>query len=162
MKMSSEEVQTKVDAIIRHKEYVKNACLYLSKKLIKQGRHDIGIKLVELAYIHDISKFHDIEFFYLNNTTKNTKPEMFDLAHQEHVRDNMHHPEYWSGFANMPEIYIAELACDFLARSQEFGSDVIEWINKIAVEKYEINKEGSQYKWLMFYINLLLEDSFKG
>lgn len=72
----------------------------------------------------------------------------------------MHHAEYWHGFHNMPEIYIAELACDWLARSQEFGTDVLEWIENSALKKYEINKESLQYKWLCNYLNLLLEDGF--
>lgn len=160
MKLSHDEMQSKIDAIIRHKEYVKNACLLLSEKLVRQGRHDIGLKLVELAYIHDISKFHEVEFCYLNNNSKNKTPEMFEVAFQDHVSVNMHHAEYWHGFHNMPEIYIAELACDWLARSQEFGTDVLEWIENSALKKYEINKESLQYKWLCNYLNLLLEDGF--
>lgn len=153
---SSEKVLGHLEAIIRHKEYVRESCIFLAKKLIKLERYDIALKLVQAGYAHDNSKFNNLEFLYLNKNGNG----LFEAALTNHVHNNSHHVEYWGEFSNMPEIAIAELAVDWLSRSQEFGSDVKDYIEETAIKKYSINKKSIQYKWLIYYIDLLLEDRF--
>jgi hypothetical protein len=60
----------------------------------------------------------------------------------------------------MPEIYIAEMACDMYARSQERGTSIRDWIKTEGIQKYKMDIDGLEYKMLMKFIDLLLEDSF--
>ncbi len=60
----------------------------------------------------------------------------------------------------MPEIAVAEMACDWYARSQEFGNGFRELIAAQAVEKYQINLAGEHYGWIKSCVELLLEDQF--
>ena len=54
---------------------------------------------------------------------------------RHHAETNPHHPEYWHGIENMPKVYIAEMVCDWYARSNEFGSDLREWVKDKATKK---------------------------
>ena len=60
----------------------------------------------------------------------------------------------------MPEIAVAEMVCDWYARSQEFGNGLREWIAAQAVEKYQINLAGEQYGWVKRCVELVLEEQF--
>jgi hypothetical protein len=64
--------------------------------------------------------------------------ERMDSAESQHVRTNTHYREYWGGVANMPEIAVAEMVCDWYARSQEFGTGLREWITTQAIERFQI------------------------
>lgn len=146
-----------LDNLVRHINLVRDACLLLGKKLIAQERPDLGRLLIANGFIHDASKFTGIEWDYLHAGT-DTDKESLVLAIKQHVTTNPHHPEYWGGFEYMPEIYIAEMACDFYARSQEFGSCLIDWIKNDGEEKYRFSRYGTKYKQLRGFINLLTEN----
>src|SRR5450755_1045681 len=80
-----------------------------------------------IGLVHDASKFHGIEWEYLHKTGE-VPADRLQLAVEHHRRTNEHHPEYWGGIDNMPEIFVAEMVCDWYARSQEFGTDLRVWI----------------------------------
>lgn len=60
-----------------------------------------------------------------------------------HVTNSPHHPEYWSndyyGFettepchvSNMPDRYVIEMICDWVAMGEEHGNTAREWYNKV-------------------------------
>ena len=148
-----------LDNLVRHIGLVREAGLLLGKRLMEQGRIEFGRLLIGRVFIHDASKFAGIEWDYLH--AGNDVPlDVLNLAIQQHVKTNPHHPEYWGGFHNMPEIYIAEMACDLYARSQEFGSSLKDWLTKTGIEKYKISLSSDKYKQLMGFIDLLLENAF--
>ena len=60
----------------------------------------------------------------------------------------------------MPEIAVAEMVCDWYARSQEFGTGLRDWIKNRAVEKFQIDTAGEQYAWVQKFVDLLLQDHF--
>jgi hypothetical protein len=60
----------------------------------------------------------------------------------------------------MPEICVAEMVCDWYARAQEFGTDLREWIDTDAVQKYRIDTTGQQYQWIQGFLDVLLRSSF--
>ena len=68
--------------------------------------------------------------------------DAFKLAWQQHVTTNPHHPEFWGGVENMPDFAIAEMVCDWYARSQEFGASVREWYQDEAMGKFKILKDS--------------------
>jgi hypothetical protein len=148
-----------LDNLVRHIDMVRSAGLLLGKRLMCQGRKEFGRILIGNVYVHDASKFSGIEWDYLHAGPDSPK-EKLDLAVKQHTHTNSHHPEFWGGVDNMPEICIAEMVCDWYARGMEFGTGLRDWINDVAIERYNINTESYKYKQLVGFVNLLLQDSF--
>lgn len=151
--------QEHLDNLVRHIDLVRGACVLLGKRLMAQGRQEFGRILIARGFQHDVSKFSGIEWDYLHAGRDVPKDEL-ELAVRQHVRTNSHHPEYWGGIENMPEIAVAEMVCDWYARSQEFGTGLRDWITTHAVERFNIAPEGEKYDWVQRFVELLLEDHF--
>src|SRR5262245_23535192 len=124
-----------IDDLVRHINLVRDACLLLGKRLMAEGRTDFGRLLIAHGFVHDASKFHGIEWDYLH-AGQDVPADELELAIRQHTRTNPHHAEYWGGVENMPEISVAEMVCDWYARSQEFGTDLRVWIREVAVIRY--------------------------
>src|SRR3954451_24415783 len=148
-----------LDSLVRHIGLVRDACLMLGRRLMAQGREDFGRLLIAHGFVHDASKFHGIEWDYLH-IGPDVPTEGLRLAIEQHRRTNSHHPEYWGGIENMPEISVAEMVCDWYARSQEFGTGLRDWIDNEAVRTYRIDRAGPQYAWIKSFVDLLLKSSF--
>jgi hypothetical protein len=150
-----------LDNLVRHIEMVRAACLRLGKRLIAEGRAEFGRILVARGFTHDASKFFGIEWEYLR-TGQDVPPEALKLAIRQHTLTNPHHPEYWGGFESMPEIAVAEMVCDWYARSQEFGTDLRHWIRTEAVPRFRMDVGGERYAWIQRFVGMLLEPGFRG
>lgn len=148
-----------LDNLIRHIDLVRQAGVLLGKRLMARGRKDFGRLLIERSYRHDITKFKGIEWRFLH-AGKDVPKKDLERAVQQHVETNSHHPEYHGGFENMGELDIAEMVCDWYARSQEFGTGLRDWVKNSAINRYEIDTGGEQYKQLEGFLNILLEDHF--
>lgn len=149
-----------IDNLVRHIDLVRQACLLLGKKLIAAGRQEFGRIIISKGYSHDASKFCGIEWSYLH-AGKDVPVEALCMAIKHHVETNPHHPEYWGGhIEQMPEICIAEMTCDIYARSQEKGTCLRDWIEEVMIDKYSIDITSQQYKWLIQFVDMLLEDNF--
>lgn len=149
-----------LDNLTRHIDLVRQSCKLLGERLIEQGREEFGKKLIARGYCHDQSKFSGIEWDYLHNGDDIDK-ELLKEAISHHSKTNSHHPEYWGGIENMPELDVGEMVSDWQARSQEFGNDLREWFKEVAIEKYNIKTGGKQYKWIKNFLDILLQNSFK-
>lgn len=145
---------------MRHIQHVRDNCETIGHKLIELGKLDDGVMLIANGMIHDNSKFHGIEWSYLHVDVKEHNPEMFKLAWQQHAKNNPHHPEYWGSIHLMEDIFVAELVCDWTARSSEFGNDVHVWIDEKATLKYNFDKKSDVYAKIRYYLSLLLEKPF--
>ena len=145
--------------LIRHIDLVRENCLLLGDRLIDTGRVDLGEGLIHRGYIHDASKFRGIEWSFLHRGP-DTPQDKLDLAMREHWSKNDHHPEYWGGIEYMPEVAVAEMLCDWQARSTERGTAVRTWIKEIGVDKFKIDLKGKQWGWIEDSLNKLLEDTF--
>ena len=148
-----------LDNLVRHIDMVRQIGFLLGKRLMKKGRKDFGRLLIGKCYQHDASKFHGIEWKYLHAGSDISKDDL-EKAVKQLVETNSHHPEYWGGVQNMPEIAVAEMVCDWYARSQEFGTGLREWIKDVAIEKFNIDTRSDQYVWITRFVDILLEDSF--
>jgi hypothetical protein len=163
MKREAERILAKLEFVARHIRNVEDNTLLLGKKLIERGDVDLGMKLIANGQVHDASKFHGIEFEYLslNNPNDENKALKLKLAVQQHNTTNPHHPEYWSGgIKEMPDVYVAEMVCDWKARSEEFGSSLRDWIENEATKRFAFTKEDKVYKEIMEYVNLLCQTPF--
>lgn len=151
----------KVDALYRHIEEVQRNCRLLAERLIEKGQEQMAVQLIRNALVHDQSKFAGIEWDYLMTTPQSEEDKAnLRLAISHHNRTNLHHPEAWNGIKNMPAVYIAELVCDWKARSSEFGSSLREWIDGGAAERFGYTKRDKIYKEIMYFTKLLLDEPF--
>lgn len=152
----------KVDALYRHIEEVQRNCRLLGERLIEKGRDELAVQLIRNALIHDQSKFTGIEWDYLLSTAETAEEKTkLSLAVHHHNRTNLHHPEAWLGIKNMPDVFVAEMVCDWKARSSEFGQSVQEWIDNGAAKRFSYTKRDTVYKTIMSFTNLLLDEPFK-
>lgn len=155
----------KIKGIIGHIRSVQDNCLTLGEKLIERGEIEVGKNLIAHGYVHDASKFHGIEFeFMAPGTTINEDGDKLKLkmAIHHHRTTNPHHVEYWSkGIEEMPRVYLAELVCDLKARSEEFGTDLREYILNMCNTKWNITKTNRAYTDMMDFINLLCPAPFE-
>jgi len=145
---------------LRHIEGVRDACDLLGHRLIDHGESDLGLDLIGLGLIHDYSKLHNkVEFTYLRENFKGTAE--FDNALTSHVTTNLHHPEAWHGIEKMPRVYVAEMVCDWKARSEEFGSDLMEWIRRSATVRFAFSKRSRIWAEIKELTGILLDRPFK-
>lgn len=145
--------------VLRHINRVREDTYLLGTRLIEGGETQLGIDLIGLGLIHDASKIHNqLEFRHLRDDQTGT-PE-FKAALLSHVSTNLHHPEAWNGIEEMPRVYVAEMVCDWKARSSEFGSDVMEWVKKRATGRFGFSTSGKVYKEIKEFFGILLDKPF--
>jgi hypothetical protein len=164
IKRIAEETLAKIRLITRHIRNVEDNCFLLGEKLILNGEVNLGKQLIANGFVHDASKFHGIEFEYLslnNPKEENTKMKL-KLAIRHHQTTNLHHTEAWSGgIKDMPDVYLAELVCDIKARSEEFGTSLIDYIDNEGLKRWGITQNDEIYKKMMKYVNLLCNKPFE-
>ena len=161
MTEQQEVYQKRLKALLRHVDSVNNNCQLLAERLYAKGEEDLAHKLVLNGHIHDASKFSGIEWMYLNDDTLREKPELFQCALQQHQTTNLHHPEAWSGGIHvMDRLHLAEMVCDWHTRSQEFGSDLREWIKDKATKKFDMKVQSKVYKEIKGLVDLILDPAF--
>jgi len=151
-----------IRSLCRHINNVQANCELLGERLIEMGEVELGKKLIANGFLHDNSKFFGIEYDYLGDDD----PEVRDsriLAIQNHSATNQHHPEFWAsdgGIHLMPRIALAEAICDWKARSSEFGTSLMDFIENQAMARYGFTKEDKVYSDIMDLVNLLVERPF--
>jgi hypothetical protein len=144
--------------ILRHIQGVQANCNELAMRLIERGEADFGRNLIANGFKHDNGKFSGIEWECLHD---GVDPKLFQEALEHHQTTNEHHPEFWRSIHEMPRIYVAEMVCDWKARSNEFGSDLMEWINEKAKVKWDFDCRCKVGKEVRDFVQLLLDKKFK-
>jgi hypothetical protein len=160
MTLEQELNNKRLDILCRHIDNVRRSCRVLGERLIENGELKLGRRLISNGYLHDHSKFAGIEWEYLHGDIKDSSPDDFKKATLQHQSVNKHHPEYWDGVDKMPLIYLAELVCDWNARSTEFGNDLREWIKTKATKRYKMKPQSKVYKQIKDFVDLLLDPAF--
>jgi nuclear transport factor 2 (NTF2) superfamily protein len=61
----------------------------------------------------------------------------------------------------MPSVFLAECACDWKARSEEFGTSLRDWIDEFATKRWNFSKDDRTYKEIMAFVDLLCEKPFE-
>lgn len=152
--MEIDEIQ-KIENVFNHIKNVQRNCYCLGIRLMKRGDIELGRNLISNGQIHDNSKFKGIEFDHLVYSDP-LLPEV--VKHHQSV--NPHHPEYWGGIKNMPEVYVAEMVCDWYARASEFGTGIRDWIDNTALNRFGFTKDDAVYQTIQEMLNLLLKQPF--
>lgn len=129
--------QEYMNYIEEHIANVKTVFQKYGNRLCKE-LHINKFELERNIYKHDMSKFSDDEFNAYRNyfypcTDEEVNKEEFNKAWEHHYRNNPHHPEYWKtddNIQDMPNIYIAEMLCDWEAMSMKFNNNTYEYYLK--------------------------------
>ncbi len=165
LKKEAERTMEKIRGITRHIRNVEDNCLLLGEKLIISGEIDLGHRLISNGFVHDASKFSGIEWDNMapgQSCQEEGAKLKLKMAIHHHNSTNFHHPEAWSGgIKEMPDVYVCEMLCDWKSRSEEFGTDLREWINDSATKKWNFTKEDEIYKKLMKYTDMLCDKPFE-
>ena len=158
-------VLNKITRLTRHIRNVEDNCVVLGTKIIEQGDIELGHQLIANGMVHDASKFYGIEFENLSSVepcVEETSKLKLKMAIHHHQKTNLHHPEAWAnGIKGMPDVYLAEFCCDSKARSEEFGTDLRNWISETATKRYNFTKDDIVYKRIMEFIDLLCPKPFE-
>jgi hypothetical protein len=117
------------------------------------------MSLIKNGRLHDISKFNEFEFEFVE-LNKGGSIEGFSKALQFHRESNYHHPEKWNGIKNMPSLYVAEMVCDWLARANEFGTDISQWIRNEATKRFDFKMSDPVGIEIQGYLDMLLVPPF--
>jgi hypothetical protein len=163
-KDTTELEEKHLENLIAHIDNVRRNCIAIGKHLFKEGEQDMARSVIRNGFKHDSSKFEGIEWdLCLNELKKVNKEQSRDLmrAVEHHTSTNEHHPEFWGGIQNMPEVYVIEMVCDWKGRSTEFGTDLRDWIENTAKEKYGFHICDKVYSMIYKYVEILCEPSFK-
>lgn len=158
--MESDLAIKRLDALVRHINNVRQNCTLLGERLIEKGETEFGKRLIANGFIHDNSKFSGVEWLYLHSDVKEKEPEKFKLAAEHHVNSNYHHPEFWIHISHVPRIYLAEMVCDWGARSSEFGNDLRVWEREMAPKKFDYTLQSKIYKQIKEFTDILLDPGF--
>ncbi len=145
----------KIEKVLEHIQNVQRNCYKLGIKIIKSGDIELGRNLIANGQIHDNSKFKGIEFDHLFFGD----PLLSDVV-RHHSSTNLHHPEHWGTIHEMPKVYIAEMVCDWAARSSEFGSDLRKWVYDESTVKFKYQMTDKVGEYVEFFLNLLLDKPF--
>ena len=145
-------------SVVKHIANVQFACRSIAEGLWENEEADLARRLMHISLNHDASKFVGVEWHYLRKTSNKAER---DLAQQQHVETNPHHPEYWGDIHNMPRVYLAEFVADTYARSSEFGTDYRDWMRNQAAKKFGFNTKSRVYKDIRYFMSFILEQPFK-
>lgn len=152
----------KITSIWRHIEDVQKNCFIIAENLIENGEGELARQLLTNSLVHDQSKFRGIEWEYMNpDDDSDAAVDNLRLAVHQHNTTNPHHPEYWNGIQNMPDVYLAEMVADWKSRSSDFGTSLQSWIDNQAAVRFHYNKKQLVYKKIMRFTKLLLEKPFQ-
>lgn len=147
---------------IQHKKYVLEACEKLLKLLFEQSRLDEAQELANRCLVHDNSKLEEEElknFTELDSSRVGmTDPKVLmtekeKLIVQLHWKHNRHHPEYFNDYHEMNEVDVMEMCCDWYARSLQFKTDFIPFIEDRQEKRFKFDSEF--YKKVRFYCDHL-------
>jgi len=154
----AENQQDYLDSLLRHIDNVRENCILLGKRLIENEELELGKTIIARGNCHDQSKFYGIEWEFMKGFDK----EKLKIAIAQHNKTNDHHPEWWvGGIKEMSSDAIGEMVCDWRSRSSEMGTNLKEWVDSKATERWGFTKNTQVYKEIMKFINLLLEKPFK-
>lgn len=147
------------DDLLAHVGRVQDNARQLADRLRADGRADFARLLLAKAHIHDASKWAGIEYEFMHRGPHVDKV-MLGAAIAQHQKTNDHHPEFWGGLRNMPEICVAEMVCDWLARSQELATDLRVFVTTVAPERFAFDTAPTQVAWIESFIKILLPQKF--
>jgi len=129
-----------------HKSYVEKSCRKLATYLEREGAVNHAKMLLERAKVHDNSKISCEDEMNALSRIINDKSSLTDSSKQLspikqdsiklHWKHNSHHPEYFKNPIDMSKLDIMEMCCDWHARSTQYGTNFLEFVEKRQAERF--------------------------
>lgn len=149
---------------IEHKKIVMDNSLLIAEYLIENRRLQLAIDVLRRACSHDNSKFELSEFYRLvgimsDNTDESFTNPLSKMTDREvnavevHWRNNRHHPEHHDNINDMSESDIIEMVCDWFSRSQQYGTDFMEFVECRQKNRFKFSDD--KYRLVEHYCILL-------
>ena len=133
-----------------HKEYVLTVCKKFADYLEKSGQLEDAEDLRQRAIVHDNSKILNKNEFQALTSIINDKSCLKDAnsqlssfkqdAIELHWENNEHHPEHFNDINDMPLKARREFVCDCCARSVQYGTDLISFMETRLNERFHFNE----------------------
>lgn len=142
-------VQKHVNDTLVHKRFFIDSCLKMLDFLYKDRRFEEALELAQRCSTHDHSKLIMDEVLYfikLQSTSENGIPngvltEEQRLLIELHWKSNRHHPEHFSDYHEMTDVDIMEMVVDWKARSCQFKTDFMKFVNTIPQDRFGFDEE---------------------
>lgn len=164
-KIDTEKLSKEMNDTLVHRACVMRSGEYLSKYLIHRNRSVDAIRLIGRCSVHDISKIQNTEEFMSLASIVDEIDEMHNVKHKLsdkqikaimlHWERNSHHPEYYDNPNDMSELDLLEMACDCHARSKQYGTSLLEYIDIQQNIRFHFDRE--HFKKLRSYCVALVE-----
>lgn len=148
-----------------HKKYVIKSCTKLANYLREQGIVEHANQLMDRAIIHDNSKIYcDDETRALSliindksclNEASKSLSQIKTDALKLHWKHNSHHPEHFSNYADMSKLDIMEMCCDWHARSTQYNTNLLEFLEVRQKERFHFPEY--MYLEIKYYCEILLK-----
>lgn len=151
----------------RTKEHIARVrrCLELLAQVTEQSE-----ELLQRAELHDLSKFEEPErvgYIWITEYYRHIRrgrsfayPEgiqpIADAAKHHHYHTNRHHIEFHASPADMTDVDLIELVCDWTAMAQEYGepnASAWGWARKVLTTRWKFPTQREQF--IMDVVRLL-------
>lgn len=138
-----------INETLLHKQYVLESAKIMSIYLIEIDKYDLAVELINRCSVHDNSKFSRGEMIHLLKITdksdfKDPSKLLTDekrYAIRYHWANNRHHPEYFDDVNMMTDLDLMEMACDCFARSLQYNTDFLNFIEVRQRERFKFPDE---------------------
>lgn len=138
-KIDTEKLSKEINDTLIHRQCVIRSGNYLAKYLIRNNRSVDAIRLIGRCQIHDMSKITNADEFMALASIVDTIGDLRNIAYEPsqeqieaksiHWKHNSHHPEYYDSPNDMTDLDLMEMACDCHARSKQFGTNLMDYID---------------------------------
>lgn len=148
-----------------HKKYVMSSCKKLANYLREQGIVEHADALMERAIIHDNSKVtcedetRALSLIINDKSCLNDANKALSQIKQDalklHWKHNSHHPEHFKNYADMSKLDIMEMCCDWHARSTQYHTNLMEFLEVRQKERFHFPEY--MYMEIKYYCEILLK-----
>lgn len=163
--ISTAKLTKEINDTLIHRACVMRSGEYLASYLTVHNRSVDASRLIARCAAHDLSKLQNTEEFMSLASIADEMDTMHDVEHvlsakqQEairlHWKSNSHHPEYYASANDMSDLDLLEMACDCHARSKQFGTNLMEYIE--AQQDIRFHFDDEHYRKLRNYCLILVE-----
>ena len=148
---------------VLHRKCVLRSGLYLATYLKHHGEKELADQLIERCLVHDISKLEDTREFAALASIIDQSEDMKNVTHELtdrqkemislHWAHNSHHPEHYPSANDMTQLDLLEMACDLHARSKQWHTNSLEFLNSQQNIRFHFDEE--HFKMLSRYLVVL-------
>ncbi len=167
--ISSNAYMTRVERLYKetfvHKGFVEAVCRDMSQWLREHGMNKEAEQLLVRARVHDNSKLCDKKereaLVHMANNKASLRDAKTQLTESQedaleyHWKNNRHHPEHFENYDDMSTVDRLEMACDWMARSIQYNSDLLEFIETRQQERFHFSEQ--MYEEVLIYCNALVD-----